>query len=103
MRTWMLWALFLDLVARVLAESAEVQGGDYALGYPTEALECLEVTGPVLSSRGLVDGRDLLGEPARGEAGGRERERESCVVRLMEHVFANSYGRPFVGEILIPL
>ncbi|KAG6231709.1 hypothetical protein E4U34_002274 [Claviceps purpurea] len=102
MRTWMLWALFLDLVARVLAESAEVQGGDYALGYPTEALECLEVTGPVLSSRGLVDGRDILGEPARGEAGGRERERESCMVRLMEHVFANSYGRPFVANYVPP-
>ncbi|KAG6135319.1 hypothetical protein E4U28_005461 [Claviceps purpurea] len=100
MRTWMLWALFLDLVARVLAESAEVQGGGYALGYPTEALECLEVTGPVLSSRGLVDGRDILGEPARGEAGGRGRE--SCVVRLMEHVFANSYGRPFVANYVPP-
>ncbi|KAG5934799.1 hypothetical protein E4U60_003536 [Claviceps pazoutovae] len=108
MRIRMLWALFLDLVARVLAESAEVQGGDYALENPTEALECLEVTGPVLSSRGLVDGRDLLGEPARGEAGGRGRgrgrgrERESCVVRLMEHVFANSYGRPFVANYVPP-
>ncbi|KAG6027524.1 hypothetical protein E4U40_001493 [Claviceps sp. LM458 group G5] len=107
MRTRMLWTLFLDLVARGLAESAEVRGrpaklkgDDYAPGYPTEALECLEVTGPVLSSRGLVDGRDVLGEPARGEAAGRERE--SCVVRLMEHVFANSYGRPFVANYIPP-
>ncbi|KAG5955767.1 hypothetical protein E4U58_006962 [Claviceps cyperi] len=96
----MLWALFLGLVTRGLEESAGVQGGDVALGYPTEALECLEVTAPVLSSRGLVDGGDLLGEPARGEAAGRERE--SCVVKLMEHVFANSYGRPFVANYVPP-
>ncbi|KAG6105826.1 hypothetical protein E4U31_001197 [Claviceps sp. LM219 group G6] len=100
MRTRMLWVLFLDLVAPVLAESAEVEAGDYVLGYPTEALECLEVTGPVLSSRGLVDGRHLLGEPARDDFAGRERE--SCVVRLMEHVFANSYGRPFVANYVPP-
>ncbi|KAG6031512.1 hypothetical protein E4U41_007546 [Claviceps citrina] len=64
-------------------------------GYPAEALECLEVTGPVFSSHGLVDGSEVLGVPAGGEA---EEETESCVVTLMEHVFANSYGKPFVAN-----
>lgn len=67
---------------------------DDARGYPTEPLQCLEVTSPVLSSCGLVDGNELLGDPRGGEE-----ERESCVVTLMEHVFANSYGQPFVGKM----
>ncbi|KAG5944245.1 hypothetical protein E4U53_006912, partial [Claviceps sorghi] len=69
-------------------------GGGGARGEAAGAqapLECLEVAAPVLSPRGLVDGADLVGEPARVAVEG-----ESCVVTLMEHVFANSYGKPFV-------
>ncbi|KAG6002934.1 hypothetical protein E4U21_002499 [Claviceps maximensis] len=77
---------------------------DGARGIRAEApLECLEVTAPVLSSRGLVDGNDLLGDPARsGARGEHQAGRESCVVTLMEHVFANSYGKPFVANYVPP-
>ncbi|GAB0133299.1 hypothetical protein EsDP_00001711 [Epichloe bromicola] len=71
---------------------------DDARGYLNEPLQCLEVTGPVLSSCGLVDGNEVLGDP-----GGGEEERESCVVTLMEHVFANSYGQPFVANYVPPV
>lgn len=61
-------------------------------GYPDEALQCFEVTNPVLSSNGIVDGHELLdGYPGRVPP-------KSCQIQLMSHVFGNSYGQPFVGE-----
>ncbi|KAG5928559.1 hypothetical protein E4U42_000429, partial [Claviceps africana] len=63
-------------------------------------LECLEVASPVLSPRGLVDGADLLGDPAR--VGPATAEGPSCVVTLMEHVFADSYGKPLVASYVPP-
>lgn len=99
------------LVARVAALGSAallVAGASAEQEFPLPAsdarppLECLEVSAPVLSPRGLVDGDEVLGDPARlGAKAGSEvvQERESCVVTLMEHVFGNSYGKPFVGKM----
>ncbi|KAG5997652.1 hypothetical protein E4U54_002339 [Claviceps lovelessii] len=102
------------LVARVAALGSAallVAGASAEQEFPLPAsdarppLECLEVSAPVLSPRGLVDGDEVLGDPARlGAKAGSEvvQERESCVVTLMEHVFGNSYGKPFVANYAPP-
>jgi hypothetical protein len=60
-------------------------------GYPNEPLQCFEVTNPVLSSDGIFDGNETLGSyPGKVPP-------ESCQAQLMYHVFANSYGHPYVG------
>ncbi|TWU70816.1 hypothetical protein ED733_001745 [Metarhizium rileyi] len=67
-----------------------------ATAYPDEALRCFEVTSPVLSSDGIVDGHEFLdGYPGNAPL-------ESCQVRLMHHVFGNSYGKPFVADYVPP-
>lgn len=63
-------------------------------GYPDEALQCYEITNPVLSPDGIVDGNESLG----GYPGAAKKPLKSCQVQLMDHVFANSYGQPFVGK-----
>ncbi|KAG5980227.1 hypothetical protein E4U55_004250 [Claviceps digitariae] len=117
---WTAWLVLLVLALGSAASAAEVLvGGNPQQELPLTPLaltglggaggllagaplQCLEVTGPVLSACGLVDGGDVLGNPARlgaeEEAGGRE----ACVVTLMEHVFGNSYGKPFVANYVPP-
>lgn len=62
-----------------------------ASDYPNEALKCFEVTNPVASPDGPVVDSQKLGNPSGST-------KPSCSKLLMNHVFANSYGRPFVGE-----
>lgn len=60
--------------------------------YPSDPLECFEVTTPVLTADSVVDGNEVLGHTTEPEPP------SSCQVELMDHVFANSYGNPFVGK-----
>ena len=57
-------------------------------------LECLEVTYPLRSPYGYVDGDEIIAPNPGGS------EPPSCKVTLMEYVFGNSYGHPFVGEFM---
>lgn len=61
-----------------------------AAGYPDEPLQCFEVTNPVLSSDGIVDGNEIL-DSYPGSV-----PPKACKIQLMDHVFGNSYGQPFV-------
>ncbi|KHN96981.1 peptide-N4-(N-acetyl-beta-glucosaminyl)asparagine amidase A [Metarhizium album ARSEF 1941] len=71
-------------------------GSRATAGHAHQALQCFQVTNPVLSPDGIVDGNELL-DSYPGNV-----PPESCQVRLMEHVFGNSYGQPFVAEYAPP-
>lgn len=75
---------------RDLMRSAQVLMEPRAAGSETEALRCFEVTSPVLAPEGLQVGHETVGRPPSIY--------RSCSLRLVDHVFANSYGKPFVGE-----
>lgn len=53
----------------------------------------IQVHQPVLTP----DGATLDSGKSNGEAGGVQ---DSCQVLLMDHVFAYSYGEPYIGEFL---
>ncbi|KAI5860787.1 peptide-N4-(N-acetyl-beta-glucosaminyl)asparagine amidase A [Durotheca rogersii] len=57
------------------------------------ALECFQVAPPVLTP-------DVLS--SRSPPGGKPTGPEYCSVLLMEHVFGQSYGAPFVGNYMPP-
>ncbi|KJK76022.1 hypothetical protein H634G_08779 [Metarhizium anisopliae BRIP 53293] len=67
-----------------------------AAGYPDEPLQCFEVTNPVLSSDGIVDGNEIL-DSYPGSV-----PPKACKIQLMDHVFGNSYGQPFVSDYTPP-
>lgn len=56
-------------------------------------LDCFQVSSPVLSSKGLVDGTGWLGTSTDGK-----QPESSCQEMLMEYSFQNSHGHPFVGR-----
>ncbi len=58
-----------------------------------QVLDCFHVSSPVLSSKGLVDGTEWLGNSTDGK-----QPESSCQETLMEYSFQNSYGNPFVGK-----
>ncbi len=79
-------------------DAISAKGGAISAVDETTPLECFQVAEPVLTPAGLavtdgradhalteIGGAGLVGEPA-------------CEVVLMEHIFANSYGSPFVGR-----
>ncbi|KAK5636021.1 hypothetical protein RRF57_011734 [Xylaria bambusicola] len=76
---------------------------------PTQsALECFQVAEPVLTDAGLTR-RDISKPPAFVAAdqtpiGPEDNEKleEACSVVLMERVFENSYGAPYVGAYVPP-
>ncbi|KAK2612342.1 hypothetical protein QQS21_001606 [Conoideocrella luteorostrata] len=80
--------LFLALPLAHQKQLNSTGDGDRAV----EPLQCFEVTHPVLSPHGFVGGNETLGNPREGP------EPKSCVVTLMDHVFGNSYGQPFVAN-----
>jgi hypothetical protein len=57
----------------------------------TSVLECLQVAQPVLMPYGAANSDGSTG--TKGGSG------SSCTVTLMEHIFATSYGAPFVGKL----
>ncbi|KAI1657215.1 peptide-N4-(N-acetyl-beta-glucosaminyl)asparagine amidase A [Daldinia decipiens] len=57
-------------------------------------LECFQVAQPVLTSNGPSGGRPKSAEDPSPD--------KACSVLLMEHVFAFSYGTPFVGNYTPP-
>ncbi|KAM4065611.1 peptide n-acetyl-beta-D-glucosaminyl asparaginase amidase A domain-containing protein [Hirsutella rhossiliensis] len=65
-----------------------------AAGSGAEPLRCFQVTSPVLGPDGLLVGDQTVGRPPK--------QYRSCLVRLVEHVFANSYGKPYVGTYTPP-
>ncbi|QUC23077.1 uncharacterized protein UV8b_07318 [Ustilaginoidea virens] len=87
-----------ELVRRAVDEAHQQElliASRNAAGYPATPLQCFQVASPVLAPDGLVDGNKNLGNP-------RPRQPESCTVTLMDHVFANSYGHPFVADYAPP-
>ena len=55
-----------------------------------DPLRCFQVANPVMTPEGIVVDNEILDGPAPYAS--------SCEVTLMDHVFANSYGQPFVGQ-----
>ena len=53
-------------------------------------LECFQVTHPIETHQGLAIGNHIV-EPKPSPA-------PSTTIRLVEHSFGNSYGKPFVGQ-----
>ncbi|KND89735.1 Peptide-N4-(N-acetyl-beta-glucosaminyl)asparagine amidase A [Tolypocladium ophioglossoides CBS 100239] len=53
-------------------------------------LRCFQVANPDMLPKGLVVDDEIIDGPSS--------DHPSCQVTLMEHVFANSYGRPFVAK-----
>ncbi|KAI1259990.1 peptide N-acetyl-beta-D-glucosaminyl asparaginase amidase A-domain-containing protein [Xylariaceae sp. FL1019] len=73
---------------------------------PTKPLECFQVAEPILTPSGLTP-RDLSNPPPTnqkpiGNADPSESATLPCAVVLMEHMFTNSYGAPFVGNYTPP-
>lgn len=56
-------------------------------------LECFQVSTPVLSAKGLVSGKDVV-----GPVDGSNKPITSCHETLMDYSFQSSYGHPFVGK-----
>lgn len=86
--------------AAVLAVANSVLGGtslprddDDGTGDLPSVLECFQVTSPVLTAKGLVTGKTLVGPTDMSK-----QPRTSCQETLVEHSFQNSYGQPFVGK-----
>ncbi|KAI0015113.1 peptide N-acetyl-beta-D-glucosaminyl asparaginase amidase A-domain-containing protein [Xylariomycetidae sp. FL0641] len=70
----------------------------------TPPLECFQVAEPVLTPHGITR-RDLTRPPRAGEmpvSNGTGIESPACTVTLMEYMFSNSYGAPFVGNYTPP-
>lgn len=55
-----------------------------------KGLRCFQVANPVMTPEGMVVDDEIIDGPSPYSS--------SCQVTLMDHVFANSYGQPFVGE-----
>lgn len=75
-------------------------GKDVAKKVGPEVLECFQVSSPVLSPDGLVDGNSVLSSSTEDKKQGKNQTKKagkSCQVTLMKHSFQNSYGSPFVG------
>ncbi|KAI0157530.1 peptide N-acetyl-beta-D-glucosaminyl asparaginase amidase A-domain-containing protein [Xylariaceae sp. FL1272] len=73
---------------------------------PTKPLECFQVAEPILTPSGLTP-RDLSNPPPTGQkpigsSDASESVASPCTVVLMEHMFTNSYGAPFVGNYTPP-
>ena len=66
----------------------------------TGVLQVFQVNSPVLGSDGIIDGGSNAslapGEVGAAASGGNG----TCNITLMEFTFANSFGKPFVGELL---
>lgn len=81
-------------------DSAVLDGRDASDAATADAaaptvLECFQVAQPVLMPDGPATSDGLRTEDSDG---GRRGGAESCTVQLMDHVFAWSYGKPFVGK-----
>lgn len=88
------------IAAAVLAVANSVLGGttlprddDGGTDDLPSVLECFQVTSPVLTAKGLVTGKTLVGPTDMPK-----KPRTSCQETLVEHSFQNSYGQPFVGK-----
>lgn len=68
---------------------------DTAASASAEVLECFQVAQPVLLPEGATTSDGLTVSSSQGTG-------SSCTVTLMDHVFAYSYGVPFVGEFVPP-
>lgn len=73
----------------VLQRSANPAGSLVARAYPDEALRCIQVENPVLLPNSITQDDETIARPAH--------ELPSCKQVVVEHVFGNSYGAPFVG------
>lgn len=63
-------------------------------------LECFQVAQPVLTPRGATYSPPADGHGSNAATGdGRPPPDESCTVVLMEHTFAWSYDKPFIGKL----
>jgi hypothetical protein len=60
----------------------------------TTPVEIFQVVSPVLGSTGLIGSGGPVANATASEASG-----SSCQVTLMEHSFADSFGKPFVGML----
>jgi hypothetical protein len=60
----------------------------------TTPVEIFQVFSPVLGSTGLIGSNGPVANITATEASG-----SSCQVTLMEHSFADSFGKPFVGML----
>ncbi|KAL0942534.1 peptide-n4-(n-acetyl-beta-glucosaminyl)asparagine amidase a [Colletotrichum truncatum] len=74
------------------------QGGDDA-ARSQRPLDCFQIAQPVLGPKGPV-----YQELGRSDDQGKSQSdpKGSCTVRLMEHSFGNSFGKPFVGDYTPP-
>lgn len=67
-------------------------------------LECFQVAQPVLTPHGAsYQSTNSDGSTVVVDAPDSEARKGSCTVLLMEHVFAWSYGMPFIGKVLSAL
>lgn len=64
----------------------------------TSVLECFQVYEPVLTPAGPVDQITAVNGESDTVVLEKTSETESCTVVLMDHVFAYSYGQPFVSK-----
>lgn len=65
-------------------------------------LDCFEVSGPVLTPHGPSTLRNPESDSSNDADLAPSSHDPSCDVILMDHVFASSYGQPFVGQYRAP-
>ncbi|KAI1850642.1 hypothetical protein JX266_003924 [Neoarthrinium moseri] len=67
-----------------------------------DVLQCLQVAQPVLSPTGVTLGSTASDGATTADTASGSGRRAPCDVLIMDHVFAFSYGRPFIGNYTPP-